>query len=129
MGDCSCVYVGDYEVADFHTSTERKAIKEHKCCECGRTINRGEIYEYVSTKYDGDIDTFKTCLDCLSIRWVFFCNGWLYEGMKEYLWEHLLEGFGDISEDCLCELTPRARALVCGMIEEIWERYYDNDES
>ena len=129
MSNCSCIYVDDYDTADFHKSVKRKAIKEHKCCECGRTIERGEIYEYVSAKYDGRIDTFKTCLDCLSIRDVFFCNGWLYEGMKEALWEHLLEmSFGEIPEDCIAELTPGGQALVCGMIEEIWEDYFDDDE-
>ena len=129
MSNCSCIYIDNYESADFHTSVKRKAIKNHRCCECGRTINRGETYEYVSGKWDSYIGTYKTCGDCLSIRNTFFCDGWLYEGMTEALWEHLLEmRFGEISEDCIAELTPGGQALVCGMIEEIWKDYFDEDE-
>jgi hypothetical protein len=43
--------------------------------------------------------------------------------MQETLYEHIAEGFGDTSEDCLTKLTPGARGFVCGMIERIWERY------
>ncbi len=122
MGNCSCVYVGnDYDPPEFHRAIIRKAIKDHVCCECKRTVRRGEKYEYVSALYDGHISNYKTCEDCLSIRDELFCEGWYYTKAKEYLWEYLQDVDGEISEDCLVVLTPRARSMICDMIEEIWE--------
>lgn len=66
---------------------------------------------------------FKTCVDCLSIRTEFFCDGFLYEGMKEALVEHLQNMDGNVDEDCLAELTPNARAFVCNIIEDIWQDF------
>jgi len=118
---CSCIYVDNYDQPEFIYEETRKARKEHNCCECGRIISRGEKYEHTTGKWDR-IDTFKTCIDCLSIRNAFFCAGWGYTMIQSDLWEHLLEMNGDISGDCIAELTPGARDMVCDMIEEIWEQ-------
>jgi len=128
MGECACIYVDDYETAEFYTDKRPVARKVHKCCECGGTIKPGEKYEYVTAKWGGAISTYKTCLDCLSIRKVFFCNGWLFEGNLEHLWEHIQCMGGAISEDCIVGLTPGARSRVCGMIEEYWDEYHDDNE-
>jgi len=124
MDACSCVYVGDYDPADFTDSKVRKARKEHKCTDCSRTIGAGEDYEHVFGVWDGSTHTFKTCKDCLSVRDVFFCEGYVYGGLWELLTEHFCAA-PDVDFDCLVELTPRARERVCGMIEEWWE---DDDE-
>jgi len=43
--------------------------------------------------------------------------------------EHVVdEMFGNISSDCLVNLTPTAREQVCKFIEEGWELYYGEDE-
>ena len=125
--DCSCVYT-DYgePLPEFHKAKIQMAKKNHKCCECKRTILPFEKYEYVSGMWEGDFLIFKTCIDCLDIRKEFFCDGWLYEGMKEALWEHLQDLQGEINEDCLASLTPNARAFVCKIIERIWEDYDEN---
>lgn len=124
MNECACVYVDtNYDLPSFHRAKLQIARKEHACCECRRTISLGEKYEYVTGLWEGRFDVFKTCADCLSIRRQFFCDGWQYLGMKEMLWEHLQEQDGDVSEDCLnifSYLTPKAREIVCEMIEEIW---------
>ena len=65
---------------------------------------------------------YKTCLDCLSIREMFFCDGWYYEMIHEYLYEHIQEMKGEISEDCIKCLPPKAREMVCEMIEKVWGR-------
>jgi hypothetical protein len=127
MDKCSCVYVGDYEHPEFHRAVTRKAIKEHVCCECNRTIRRGEKYEYVSGMWDAYISNHKTCGDCLSIRDVFYCEGFFYTMLKESLWEHLRDVDGEVSEDCFVELTLGARSVVCDMIEKIWEDVKDGN--
>ena len=126
MENCSCVYV-DYDSGppEFHRAKIQTAKKEQRCGECKRIIRPFEKYEYVSGKWDNCFDTHKTCMDCIDIRNIFFCDGWLYGGMKEYLQEHLGNMHGETDEDCLVTLTPGARAFICEMIEEIWEDYDD----
>lgn len=121
MSNCSCVCV-DYgdPMPGFYTKRNPTAKKEHKCSECKRIIKPFEKYEYASGLWEGKFLIFKTCSDCLSIINEFFCDGHLYEGIKESLYEHLQDMNGETDEDCLVALTPGARAFVCNMIEEIW---------
>ena len=121
MGGCSCVYVGDYDQPSFSKQIIRKAFKTHKCCECGRIIPIGEKYEVISGAWEGRFGTYKTCSDCLSIREEFFCEGFFFEQMFEYLKEYLNECDGEVPSGCLLSLTPDAMTRVCGMIDEIWQ--------
>ena len=91
MGKCSCIYIGEYDPPVFHVAKIQTARKYHMCCECGRDIFPSEEYERVSGKWETRIATYKTCSDCLSIRNEMFCEGWYYEQLREYLWEHLQE--------------------------------------
>lgn len=118
-GNCSCVYVEPDTPIHCYEIKTPKARKVHTCCECGKEIEPGQEYEHVRGRWDGpDFETFKTCSVCLEIRDAFFCHGWYYSMMYEYLYEHLREG--DVSEDCLVELSSEARGIVCGMIEDMW---------
>lgn len=124
MSNCSCVFVDSFDYPEFHRAKIQKARKYHTCCECGRLIEPFEEYEYACGMWENCFNVFKTCSDCLSIRKEFFCGGFEYEGMKMLLWEHLQEMDGDVSEDCLnifSALTPRAKSMVCEMIEQIWD--------
>lgn len=125
--DCACVMIEDSKQPEFFKSKIVTAKNPHICSECHREIQPGEKYEYVSGKWEGCFDTFKTCEDCLSIRSSFFCEGYMFGGMFEMLSEHIDEMDGEISSDCIVDLTPAARAKVCEMIEREWE-YFDDDE-
>jgi hypothetical protein len=129
---CACVYVGDYDGPEFCSTTHYVARQEHKCIECGRAIVKGERYEYVSGKWDGSMDVFKTCEDCESVRDAFFCDGFLYGGIWEYLGEHLRDVIAphgaNVDSSCIIPLTPRARDKVCDMIEDIWQWHCDDEE-
>lgn len=46
----------------------RNARKEHRCCECRRTICRGDLHEYVKGLWDGLWSEFRTCLFCCDLR-------------------------------------------------------------
>ena len=50
------------------TRTWPKARVEHTCCECGRTIGRGEKYERVTGIWDGSASSYTTCLLCSEVR-------------------------------------------------------------
>ncbi len=130
MTDCACVYV-DYETCELIDGGMRKARKEHVCTECRRTIERGERYEYAFTSFDGGTDTYKTCVDCVSVRDSFFCNGWGYTMVWEDLEEHFSNVIwknGDVVSECIVPLTKAARDRVCDMIEEHWERIVEEEQ-
>lgn len=46
---------------------QRKARKQHKCCECGSIINSGDQYAYSHGVWDGSGQSFKQCLDCAEV--------------------------------------------------------------
>ncbi len=44
---------------------ERKARKNHKCCECREVINKGDKYTYLSGIWNGEPADFKQCQKCV----------------------------------------------------------------
>jgi len=70
---------------EFHTTSEPIAQKEHVCCECGKTIQKSEQYQYVSGLWNHDgsksFATSKTCLDCVEM-WEFVAEAF-YENDDE----------------------------------------------
>lgn len=88
---CYC----DYESPSvFHEET-RKAIRPHKCGECGRRIQTGETYEHVWGVWGGVSSHHKTCLHCRGFREYVRahvpCFCWEYENMLEGATETLRE--------------------------------------
>jgi len=119
---CSCTIEIDIndspELLSNHTQTARKL---HKCTECGRVISIGEKYEKTTGLWSGVWDAFKTCVDCLSLRCVFFPhNGFVFGEIRGDIHQNISDNQGDIPEDCISELTPAAREFVCDAIERTW---------
>ena len=56
------------ELPSVYECDERKARKDHKCCECRGIISKGEIYNYHHGIWDGQAESFKVCSDCESLR-------------------------------------------------------------
>lgn len=130
MSGCSCIRVSHdgnaYQEIEWESRT---ATEETTCCECGRSIHPGEEYEhFVGESEPGEIDTYHTCSDCLSIRSSFFCGDWNFEMILEDLGEHVYEVQGEISSDCLLGLTPRARSMVLSMIDEVFDETAEEEE-
>lgn len=125
--NCACSVDVDLYDGD-HASTTwckiKKARVSHKCDECCREIIIGETYEHYTGFCDGAFFKYKTCSDCLSIRDVFFANGYYFGAVLEYFHEFINKNSGQVSEKCLSTLTPRARALACEHIQEIWTEYW-----
>lgn len=123
MTTCSCeIFVdNDYEGPSFHTVKMIKSRKKHKCCECKRTIEKGEEYEKTSGMWDGRFDEFKTCSDCISLRKEFFTSGYYFGRIWDDFEEHVDAVDAAISERCLSNLTPVARGCACDIIQKWWE--------
>ena len=83
-GACSCYEDG--EPSEWFRSRRIVARKAHHCCECGGTINPGEKYQRAAGKWDGRVESFKTCLVCARIR-NDYCT--YFTMMREQLWEML----------------------------------------
>jgi len=118
--ECNIDVDHDGEYATCYTSKMVTARKKHVCDECLKDITAGDLYEYLSMKFDGSFCVYKTCLACKSIRDIFF-SSWVYTEV----WESFRNEFGwtdsIIPESCISELTPGARDRVCEFIEESWE--------
>ena len=73
----------------------RRARKAHRCCECLGVIEKGESYTYCSGIWDSRPDSFKTCPDCMQLRFQIdltitggpYEEGVAFEGMLEWLQE------------------------------------------
>lgn len=120
MGNCSCVY-SDYECSVVWSAKIVKARKQYRCTECGGVIQRGDKYERIGSLYDGSWSTYRVCSVCQEIAEVFFCDGYGATHLIEDLREHIEDLRGEISSECLADLTPATRGFVCDMIEKCWE--------
>lgn len=56
-----------YEVPEVFCTTQRKARKKHRCCECGRLIDVSEKYQYSSGIWDHQPASYRQCLNCHEI--------------------------------------------------------------
>ena len=61
-----CFYGLEYP--DFYTDKWYKTRKQHRCDECTKAILIGQTYLRASGKWEGEIQTFKTCEDCEELR-------------------------------------------------------------
>lgn len=62
-----CFY-RDYGVIDFHRVAVVQTRKAHQCTECFRDIPAGELAEYVSQKYEGELCANYYCGECEATR-------------------------------------------------------------
>ena len=67
MSDCTSDGYDDGGPS-FCITKNRKARKSHICYECKSAIVPGEIYEYCSGLWEGQISSYKTCNSCVSAR-------------------------------------------------------------
>ena len=114
---CIDFYDGDEPVV--FTEHDRQARKKHRCCECRRDILPGEIYREERGLWDGEWEMFRTCNDCLSVRAAMTCR-YQYGELWAEVADFVSDVCGDVPEDCLATITPRARERLCALIEEVW---------
>lgn len=109
MSTCCPLEGGDWDVMPVFSSTITPiAKKTHTCCECRDVISVGAKYERTSGKWDGHMDTHKTCLSCVEIRDHFACNGFIFG----QLWHDLRANFFPdmrAGGPCMEGLSPEAK--------------------
>jgi hypothetical protein len=44
------------------------ARKPHQCCECFKTIAKGDDYQKIKGLWDGEFQEYETCLQCAELR-------------------------------------------------------------
>ena len=125
MSGCGdvCVWVGDYDSAEFYKTEYPVAAKDHKCCECRRPILKGETYEVTRALYDGLWGTYKTCVECIEIRTQLFCEGWLFGGMWEGIEDQAFPEWRDTGPmECLAQIKSKtARDKLANAFNEWFE--------
>jgi hypothetical protein len=104
MSECdACLYIDSgYDPPDFYNIKMVKARKPHACCECRRTIAKGEEYERASGRWDRVVSTFHTCTECQDIATSLACDGGRMHGG---LWEAMEDMRDAIGFGCLAKLT------------------------
>ncbi len=75
---CDC----DGDPPLFYRSSVLRARGTHKCFECAGVISPGESYEYVAGKWDGEVESFRTCERCYDLR------VWVKNSVPCFCWAH-----------------------------------------
>ena len=82
----------------------RKARKPHKCDWCGKSIGKGEQYEYQKYVYDGEMYDWKAHLSCSRIATAI----WDYvdpdEGMSS---DEFMDGCQEVCQRFICPDCPK----------------------
>ncbi len=90
------------ELPQAFQTKQRRARKEHKCCECGQTINKGDLYQYSSGIWDGEPSSYKQCFSCNVISQAVlvhpayetdFNDGLAFGELREFFFGYLCTGF------------------------------------
>lgn len=119
--ECSCSASGNYDNDDqigYHEK-QIKAAKQHICPECGKTIEKGEEFVFCSIMMVEAISNRKMCLDCYDISEKFFSNGYIFGCIHDTLFSYLNDNWmNDLPSNCISKLRPRAKAIVCDMLQE-----------
>lgn len=105
----------DYAI-ECYQEREPIARKEYKCCECGGIIPKGQKYERIKGKWEGDFETYKTCLICAEIRNVLSDGNAVQFGM---LWSDVREILPEMGFACIEELSIPAKERMI----EAWRTY------
>lgn len=87
MTDDNCCCIDVYVLPHVYKQRVIAARKKHECCECGRDIRIGDLYERTFATYEGDAHIYTTCLICRKIREDYFPCGYHHLGLAEELWE------------------------------------------
>jgi len=105
-GDCgACIWSGEGDAPAFFEETNPRARRDYSCCECGERIVTGEIHNRAAGKWDGEVQSYRTCACCAEIRRVLCCEGWTYTT----LWTDAAESiFEYLTVGCLAKLETAA---------------------
>lgn len=80
MSDSHCnVSLGGYDGDDeaaFYNEKRRRARKPYVCHECHEVIEKGQIHQVATGKWDGEIRSYRFCDPCWNVMGEFSENNW-----------------------------------------------------
>jgi len=109
MDGCYCDTDG--ESPDIYQDKIVKARKVHRCCECDKDINPGQIYQVVRGLWDGRWSGYKTCMFCATVR--------------ERIGAHIHGGLGEVL-NCI-EYKWLAKDFGKELAGDIWMRVFNRN--
>ena len=130
MSDCSCIYV---DIGDdpnwFKEHMVRVNSSVRRCRECGKFFRPLEKHEKIRIQwYDKKPEEYRTCVDCVSVREKFFCEGYFFTRIWEDIQEHISEMDGVIDSSCIVDLPKRGRDMLCDRIEQYWDDHPEEEQ-
>ena len=98
-------------------SRQQRARLRHRCTECGRDVQAGEIYLAERTVFDGAAMSHKICAHCQRVRAYLMdhCSGWMYQGLGDDISGHYYSTLSNDADD------RESRLLNLGMTAR-WRR-------
>lgn len=120
---CQCVISCDGDTTDTIHDEIRTARKDHRCCECRRTIAKRERYEDYFGKFDGDLCHYRTCMTCVEVRRFFSCNGgWMWTTVWQEVRDYLFPTFHPGCLEPQDDREPLSAAAKARVMEE-WRKW------
>lgn len=115
MMDCWC----DYEPAQVYKKNIIKSAQgRHTCAECSRPILPGERYERVFGIWEGQMNVFKTCANCLDIRQFVKnsvpCFCWLHGSMLDDAMEAVQDAYDRARSEVKGLFMGYGRLVIAG---------------
>lgn len=106
----------NYDHPEFYRKTVQVARKMHKCDECRGHIMKGERYEYVYGKWDGDLGVYKTCCGCLALR------DWVTGNLPCFCWHHtdMISDAAEAIREAQDRAPEETRGLYFAFLRKVW---------
>lgn len=110
------ICVCDYDPPEFWSARDVKACrKSFSCEECGRIVPVGSPYEYISGRWDGYLNGFKTCRGCVDLR------TWMKRCVPCFCWAHcnLFEDVIETAREARFQAPEETVGLLFGAYRRI----------
>lgn len=119
------------ESAEVYICKHPKARKDHKCCECGGTILKGETYNKHSGIWEDRPNSFKVCTDCDKLREKIGLEN--LRGDDQVYFEELHEFVfnGEDVEDmrAFLKIKEKRRAKIEKWMVDTFDELFDKEEN
>ena len=143
MSECGCISCHVDEECGLYNKEQDKYCMEHNevmCVECERIIDPfiphvkevnvcyENLNDHLEPCENSPVEIYRTCHTCKQLRDEFFCDGWYYGNVLDDIDDHIHDMNGDISSECIVNLSPEARLIIFNSIEYFWNQYWDHDD-
>ncbi len=100
---------GGGDAPAFYDEKLVTARKPHKCCDCGKVMDKGIKHWSCRGKWDGVFSSFRQCVICREVAVKYGCDGFVFGQVWEQMRENL---FPQMRIGCLDGLSAAAKQAV-----------------